>query len=86
MLGYAIVKIGLPLIPFILGVLLGNQIKIDLIRPIMSDPDPWLFVTRPISGALLAAAVGSVVPALWQHRGAKRRLRENDAQADAADI
>ena len=48
MLGYAMVKIGLPLIPFILGVLLGNQIKIDLIRPIMSDPDAWLFVTRPI--------------------------------------
>ena len=87
-LGYAMVKVGLPLAPFILGVILGDQIEINLIRSIMSDPDPWLFVTRPISGALLAAAVGSVVLALWQHHRAeaKRRLRENDAQVDAADF
>ena len=56
-LGYAMVKVGLPLAPFILGVILGDQIEINLIRSIMTDPDPWLFVTRPISGALLAAAV-----------------------------
>ena len=87
-LGYAMVKVGLPLAPFILGVILGDQIEINLIRSIMTDPDPWLFVTRPISGLLLAAAVGSVVLALWQHHRveAKRRLREEDAQADAADF
>jgi len=87
-LGYAMVKVGLPLAPFILGVILGDQIEINLIRSIMSDPDPWLFVTRPISGTLLAAAVGSVVLALWQHHRAeaKRRLRENGAQVDAADF
>ena len=87
-LGYAMVKVGLPLAPFILGVILGDQIEINLIRSIMSDPDPWLFVTRPLSGALLAASVGSVVLALWQHHRAeaKRRLRENDAQVDAADF
>ncbi|MBC8107105.1 MAG: tripartite tricarboxylate transporter permease [Anaerolineae bacterium] len=85
-LGYAMVKVGLPLAPFILGVILGDQIEINLIRSIMSDPDPWLFVTRPISGALLAAAVGSVLLALWQHRRseAKRRLREQ--AADATDF
>ncbi len=83
-LGYAMVKVGLPLAPFILGVILGDQIEINLIRSIMTDPDPWLFVTRPISGALLAAAVGSVVFALWQHHRAeaKRRVRE----ADVADF
>ena len=87
-LGYAMVKVGLPLAPFILGVILGDQIEINLIRSIMSDPDPWLFVTRPISGALLAAAVASVVFALWQHHRAeaKRRLRDGNAQADAADF
>ena len=66
--GYAMVKTGLPLAPFILGVILGDQIEINLIRAIMTDPDPWLFLTRPISGLLLAASVGSVVFALWQHR------------------
>ncbi len=50
-LGYAMVKSGLPLTPFMLGVILGDQIEINLIRSIMSE-----------------------------------RLRENDAQVDAADI
>jgi putative tricarboxylic transport membrane protein len=40
-LGYALVKIGLPLTPSLLGVILGDQIEINLIRSIMSDPDPW---------------------------------------------
>ena len=82
------VKFGFPLAPFILGVILGDQIEINLVRSIMTDANPWLFVTRPISGALLGAAVGSVLLALWQHHRAeaKRRLRENDAQVDAADF
>jgi putative tricarboxylic transport membrane protein len=73
LLGYAMVKFGFPLAPFILGVILGDEIERNLIRAIMSDPDPWLFVTRPISGALLALAVASIVAALWQHYRQKRR-------------
>ena len=72
-LGYAMVKAGMPLAPFILGVILGDQIEINLVRSIMTDPDPWLFVTRPISGILLAMAVASVAVALWQHRRARAR-------------
>jgi putative tricarboxylic transport membrane protein len=72
-LGYVMVKTGFPLAPFILGVILGDQIEINLIRAIMSDPDPWLFVTRPISGVLLAMSVASVAAALWQHHRQQRR-------------
>ena len=79
-LGYAMVKAGLPLAPFILGVILGDQIETNLIRAIADDPDPWLFVTRPISGTLLALSVASAAFALWQHRRA--RLREEAAQAE----
>lgn len=70
-LGYAMVKGGFPLAPFILGVILGDQIEVNLIRSVMTDPDPWLFVTRPISGGLLAAAVLSMAFAIWQHHRAK---------------
>jgi putative tricarboxylic transport membrane protein len=73
-LGYAMVKFGFPLAPFILGVILGDQIEINLVRSIMTDADPWLFVTRPISGVLLAGAVLSIVAALWQHRRMQRRI------------
>ncbi len=82
LLGYAMVKFGFPLAPFILGVILGDQIEINLIRAIMSDPDPSLFVTRPISGALLALSAASIVAALWQHHRHQRRTAAS-AEGDA---
>ena len=81
LLGYAMVKVGLPLAPLILGVILGDQIETNLIRALMTDADLWLFITRPISGGLLAASVVSVVFALWQHRRHEARgAKAGDAE------
>jgi putative tricarboxylic transport membrane protein len=44
----------------------------------MTDADPWLFLTRPISGGLLLAAVGSVALAIWQHLRHQKRVTEED--------
>ncbi len=85
-LGYLMVKFGFPLAPFILGVILGDQIEINLIRAIMSDPNPWLFLTRPISGVLLVLSVASVVAAIWQHRRHQRRAAAAPAAEEAADF
>jgi putative tricarboxylic transport membrane protein len=83
-IGYLMVKGGLPLAPLILGVVLGDQIEINLVRAIMTDSDPLLFFTRPISGVLLALSVASVIFALWQH---KRHERRGQAAAeDNADF
>jgi putative tricarboxylic transport membrane protein len=73
-LGYAMVKFGFSLAPFILGVILGDQIELNLVRSIMTDANLWLFLTRPISGGLLAASVLSIGLALWQHRKMQRKL------------
>ena len=54
------VKARIPLAPLILGVVLGDQIEANLIQAVSTNADPWLFVTRPISGGLLAASVLSV--------------------------
>ncbi|MDH5578865.1 MAG: tripartite tricarboxylate transporter permease, partial [Betaproteobacteria bacterium] len=81
-LGYAMVKFGFPLAPFILGVILGDQIEINLVRSIMTDSDLWLFVTRPISGALLAMSVGSLLLSMWQHRRQQRKLAASGEDAD----
>ncbi|HET7197204.1 MAG TPA: tripartite tricarboxylate transporter permease [Burkholderiales bacterium] len=81
-LGYLMVKFGFPLAPFILGVILGDQIEVNLIRAIMTDANPWLFITHPISGLLLAASVGSIVFALWQHRRVKDRMAAAEGDAD----
>lgn len=67
-IGYLMVKFGFPLAPIILGVVLGDQLEANYIRAIMTDPNPRLFLTRPISGALLVLSVASVVVSLWQRR------------------
>ncbi|MCC6209785.1 MAG: tripartite tricarboxylate transporter permease [Burkholderiales bacterium] len=77
--GYAMVKFRFPLAPFILGVILGDQIEINLIRAIMTDPNPWLFLTRPISGGLIAASVASLAFSIWQHYRHRARVAEADA-------
>ncbi len=77
--GYLLVKFGLPLAPLILGVILGDQIEVNLVRALMTDGDPLLFLTRPISGGMLVLSVVSVVLALWQHR---RQHRPAPAEPD----
>jgi putative tricarboxylic transport membrane protein len=79
-IGYLMVKGALPLAPLILGVILGDQIEINMIRAIMTDSNPWLFLTRPISGALLLLSVASVAFALWQRR------RQKPAAGEDADF
>ena len=83
LLGYVMVKFGFPLAPFILGVILGDQIEINLVRSLMTDSDLWLFVTRPISALLLGAAVASIALSIWQHR---RTQKKSAVASDAADF
>jgi putative tricarboxylic transport membrane protein len=84
LVGYAMVKFGFPLAPFILGVILGDQIEINLIRAIMTDANPWLFLTRPISGALLVLSVASLAFAIWQHhRQRKKEATRTVAESEA---
>ena len=81
-IGYALVKARFPLAPLILGLILGDQIEVNLLRAIMSDANPWLFFTRPISGSLLVLSVASVIFALWQHRRQKGRAKQEVEDPD----
>ena len=84
-IGYAMVKARIPLAPLILGVVLGDQIEANLIRAVSTDPDPWLFLTRPISGLMLIMSVVSVALAIWQHRRARLK-RAAAAQEEDTDF
>jgi putative tricarboxylic transport membrane protein len=80
--GYGMVKFGFPLAPFILGVILGDQIEINLVRSLMTDSNLWLFVTRPISALLLGLSVGSIVLSVWQHRRMQKKSADPSGDAD----
>ncbi|HVV79487.1 MAG TPA: tripartite tricarboxylate transporter permease [Pseudolabrys sp.] len=81
-IGYAMVKGRIPLAPLILGVVLGDQIEANLIQSVSTDANPWLFITRPISGGLLAASVASVVLAIWQHNRINKKAAVADEEED----
>ena len=81
-IGYGLVKLRFPLAPLILGLILGDQIEVNLVRAIMTDPNPWLFVTHPISGSLLALSVASVILALWQQHRHKGRPAADEEETD----
>ncbi|HWP34802.1 MAG TPA: tripartite tricarboxylate transporter permease [Thermodesulfobacteriota bacterium] len=72
-IGFLMVRYGFPLAPIILGVILGDQIEVNLIRALMTSSDLTLFVTRPLSGAMLLLALASVGVAVYQARQARRR-------------
>jgi putative tricarboxylic transport membrane protein len=78
--GYLMMKLGFPLAPVILGVVLGDQLEINLIRAVMTDSNLWLFLTRPISGFLLIFAAGSVAFSLWQRQ--KRGATAAEAEVE----
>ena len=84
--GYLLVKFAFPLAPLILGVILGDQIEVNLVRALMTDGDPLLFLTRPISGGMLVLSVVSVVLALWQHRRQYRRAASRAAAEPDTDF
>jgi putative tricarboxylic transport membrane protein len=65
-LGYLMKKFGFPLAPMILGVILGDLAEVNLNRAYMSDPNPLLFFTRPISLFFVILAVISLLFPFWQ--------------------
>ncbi|HYM51893.1 MAG TPA: tripartite tricarboxylate transporter permease [Candidatus Dormibacteraeota bacterium] len=73
-LGYFLIKLGCEPAPLLLGFVLGPLLEEHLRRAmIISRGDPSVFVTRPISLALLIAAVAALVLAVLP---AIRRKRE----------
>jgi TctA family transporter len=73
-LGYVLVKVGCEPAPLLLGFVLGPLLEENLRRAlIISRGDPTVFVTRPISAALMVVAVGALVLAVLP---AIRRRRE----------
>jgi TctA family transporter len=62
LIGYILVKLECEPAPFVLGFILGPMIEEHLRRAmIISNGDPTVFVTRPISAALLGVAVVALV-------------------------
>ena len=83
-LGWLLRKIDVPLVPVILGILLGEQMEKNLRRALtISDGNLNILWDSPLAMSLLAAAVfGFIVPIIW---GRLFRVRQVlDKQGDEA--
>jgi TctA family transporter len=80
LIGYVLVKLGCEPAPLLLGFVLGPLLEEHLRRAmIISHGNPAVFVTRPISAGLLAAAAVALVLALLP---AIRRKRQDVFQEE----
>lgn len=69
-LGYAMRRYGFPLAPMILGVVLGDNAEVNLIRALATDTDLTIFFTRPWSlFFLLIAGFSTAFPWYQKYRG-----------------
>ena len=69
-IGYAMRSYGFPLAPMILGVVLGDNAEINLIRALATDSDLTIFFTRPWSLFFIMIAVFSTAfPWYQKYRG-----------------
>jgi putative tricarboxylic transport membrane protein len=78
-IGYAMRFLGLPVLPLVLGVVLGFMVESNYRRAlVLSDGDYFTFVRDPISAGLLALAFLFVAGSLFRHRTgrAERRRKE----------
>jgi putative tricarboxylic transport membrane protein len=56
--GYILMKLNFPLAPMILGIILGPIAeRAFVISMILSNNNPWVFFTRPVSGPITILAI-----------------------------
>ncbi|MDQ7820283.1 MAG: tripartite tricarboxylate transporter permease [Armatimonadota bacterium] len=73
--GFVLRRAGYPLIPLILGLVLGGMLESEFRRAmIITGGDPSVFITRPLSALLLAAGVMFLARQLMHARRAKGEM------------
>lgn len=67
--GYVLLRFGFPMAPIVIGLVLGPIIEVNLRNGLAANDGAWsAFVTRPISGAILAAVLATLAWAAWRRR------------------
>jgi putative tricarboxylic transport membrane protein len=65
--GYLLAKSGFPLAPIILGTILGPIAETNFRRALLTESDPTLFLTRPISGTFIVLGLLSLAYPVYKH-------------------
>jgi putative tricarboxylic transport membrane protein len=75
LVGFGMQKLGFPTAPLILGFVLGDSMERALRQSLtMSNGDPGILVTRPISAVLLALAALILLSPLLRRLRSRRQI------------
>lgn len=84
-IGFVITRVGLPVTPMLIGVVLGGMIESEFRRSlIMSDGSLSIFFTRPISLALLAVLAVFIGFKIWSATRSNRRRTNGSVASEAS--
>ncbi|GBF33310.1 tricarboxylate transport membrane protein TctA [Desulfocucumis palustris] len=68
--GWIFKKVNIPVVPLVIALILGDMVERNLLSALLiSNGDPLVFVTRPISAILLIAAVLTFVLSMKKKQG-----------------
>lgn len=73
LIGYYLTSVGMPMAPIVLGLVLGPMVENNLRMAMMTNPDPTLFFTRPISLLFIILTVASLVFTMYQNYGKSKK-------------
>lgn len=87
-LGYYMKRFSMPLVPLILGLLLGSQLERAVFQSLqVFDRGPAIFVTRPISLVLVLVTIAIIANSVRQaHRARRSQVADGDAGYELGDI
>lgn len=86
-MGWVLRKLDVPLVPVILGTLLGNEMEVNFRRAVsIADGDYWVLVSSPLAITLWAVAIiGFVLPILLGGVVRRRMRMARDAEGSIVD-
>jgi putative tricarboxylic transport membrane protein len=85
--GWALRKLGVPLVPVILGILLGNEMEVNMRRALqVSDGDWSIFVGSPLAIGIWAIAIIGFVLPIFFGKKVKTQMHAGHAEEDVEEV
>ena len=85
-MGWVLRKLGVPLVPIILGILLGNHMEVNLRRALqISDGDWLILVGSPLAITIWAIAVAGFVLPIFLGKRVKKQMKAEFTKEDESE-
>jgi len=84
LLGYVLKRLNMPIVPIILGMVLGNIMEVKLRTSLARVKTPWEFIDRPIAFLLFCTIILIVLTTAWRLRREWQAVDRSSEQKKAA--